>query len=96
MSVSDVESQSAGSWQAGSQTLPRLASRRDWEARYMEGLRVTDTIVVLGAVTVAQVIRFGEVNFREPWSVASYVGVSGVLAVLWLAFLVIFAPDLLV
>ncbi|WP_377450959.1 sugar transferase [Rhodococcoides fascians] len=56
----------------------------------MEGLRVTDTIVVLGAVTVAQVIRFGEVNFREPWSVASYVGVSGVLAVLWLAFLVIF------
>ncbi|CCQ13647.1 putative glycosyltransferase [Rhodococcus sp. AW25M09] len=56
----------------------------------MEGLRVTDTIVVLGAVTVAQVIRFGEVNFREPWSVASYVGVSGVLAVLWLTFLVIF------
>nr|WP_256990888.1 sugar transferase [Rhodococcus sp. 06-235-1A] len=67
----------------------RLTSRREWESRYTDGLRVTDTIVVLGAVTVAQVIRFGDVDFREPWSVAGYVGVSGGLAILWLTFLAI-------
>ncbi|MGV8872430.1 MAG: sugar transferase [Rhodococcus sp. (in: high G+C Gram-positive bacteria)] len=68
----------------------RLRSRHEWESRYTDGLRFTDTVVVLGAVTLAQAIRFGEVDFREPSSVASYVGVSGALAFLWLAFLAIF------
>lgn len=67
-----------------------MTSRRAWEARYAARLRITDFVVVLCAVTVAQVIRFGQIDVRELWSVASHLGLSGALAALWLTFLAIF------
>ncbi|AMY23411.1 UDP-glucose:undecaprenyl-phosphate glucose-1-phosphate transferase [Rhodococcoides fascians] len=70
--------------------LRKVTSRRQWESHYIDGLRITDTLVVLLAVTVAQIIRFGEIDFRNPWSIAGYIGVSGALALLWPTFLAIF------
>jgi exopolysaccharide biosynthesis polyprenyl glycosylphosphotransferase len=70
--------------------LRKVTSRREWESHYIDGLRITDTLVVLLAVTVAQIIRFGEIDFRNPWSIAGYIGGSGALAVLWPTFLAIF------
>ncbi|WP_373455110.1 sugar transferase [Rhodococcus sp. 14-1411-2a] len=90
MSVSDLEAQSSVVSRRDARRLRRVTSRREWETHYTEGLRVTDTVVVLGAVTVAQIIRFGDIDFREPWSIVGYFGISGILAILWLTFLAIF------
>ena len=90
MSVSDLEVQSSVVSRRDARRLRRVTSRREWETHYTEGLRVTDTVVVLGAVTVAQIIRFGDIDFREPWSIVGYFGISGILAILWLTFLAIF------
>ena len=90
MSTSNAEALQSSVSRRDARRSRRVTSRREWETHYTEGLRVTDTVVVLGAVTVAQIIRFGEIDFTAPWSIASYVGVSGVLAVLWLTFLAIF------
>lgn len=90
MSIGESETRESAVSRRDARRLRKVTSRRVWETHYIDGLRVTDTLVVLGAVTAAQVIRFGEIDFRDFWSVAGYVGVSGVLAVLWLAFLAIF------
>ncbi|MET4046858.1 exopolysaccharide biosynthesis polyprenyl glycosylphosphotransferase [Rhodococcus sp. UYP5] len=65
----------------------RLTSRRVWEHQYIDRLRVTDSVVVLVAVALAQLIRFGEL---QTTAMLSYTGVSVSLAGLWIAFLAIF------
>lgn len=67
----------------------RLTSRRVWEHQYIDRLRVTDLVVVVAAVALAQLIRFGELR-TESTAMLSYTGVSVALAGLWIAFLAIF------
>ncbi|WP_354559298.1 MULTISPECIES: sugar transferase [unclassified Rhodococcus (in: high G+C Gram-positive bacteria)] len=64
-----------------------MTSRRVWEHQYIDRLRVTDSVVVLVAVALAQLIRFGEL---QTTAMLSYTGVSVSLAGLWIAFLAIF------
>ncbi|WP_084727350.1 sugar transferase [Rhodococcoides yunnanense] len=68
----------------------RLTSRRVWESQYIDRLRVTDVLVVVGALTVAQFIRFGEIQNDGVSAFLAYSGVSVGLAALWIAFLAIF------
>ncbi len=65
----------------------RLTSRRVWEHQYIDRLRVTDVLVVVAAVALAQLIRFGEL---QTTAMLSYTGVSVGLAGLWISFLAIF------
>ena len=67
-----------------------LTSRRVWEHQYIERLRISDVAVVVLAVALAQLIRFGELHNNGLQATLSYTGVSVVLAGLWLAFLAIF------
>ncbi|ORI19575.1 polyprenyl glycosylphosphotransferase [Rhodococcus sp. 1163] len=67
----------------------RLTSRRVWEHQYIDRLRVTDIMVVIAAVALAQLIRFGELR-TENTAMLSYTGVSVAVAGLWIAFLAIF------
>lgn len=69
----------------------RLTSRRVWEHQYIDWLRVTDVLVVIAAVALAQFIRFGEIEATVATnSLISYTGVSFGLAAVWIAFLAIF------
>jgi len=68
----------------------RLTSRRVWEHQYIYRLRITDVAVVVLAVALAQLIRFGELQNNGLQATLSYSGVSIVLAALWVAFLAIF------
>ncbi|WXG71838.1 sugar transferase [Rhodococcus sovatensis] len=68
----------------------QLTSRRVWERQYVDRLRVTDVVVVIGAVAAAQFIRFGELQVDGAKAFAGYSGVSLALALLWIAFLSIF------
>lgn len=68
----------------------RLTSRRVWEHQYVDRLRVTDVLVVVTAVALAQLIRFGEAQAGQPTAFYAYTGVSLALAGLWIAFLAIF------
>ena len=67
-----------------------LTSRRVWEHQYIKRLRITDVVVVVLAVALAQLIRFGELQNSGLQATLSYTGVSVVLAGLWVAFLAIF------
>ncbi|WP_236077755.1 sugar transferase [Rhodococcus sp. P1Y] len=68
----------------------RLTSRRVWEHQYVDRLRVSDVAVVIGAVAIAQLIRFGELQTEGARAFASVTSVSIALAAIWIAFLAIF------
>lgn len=68
----------------------RLTSRRVWEHQYVDRLRVSDVAVVIGAVAIAQLIRFGELQTEGARAFASVTSVSIALAAIWIAFLSIF------
>lgn len=68
----------------------RLTSRRIWEHQYIDRLRLTDVAVVVLAVALAQIIRFGELQNDGLRATLGYTGVSVALAGLWIAFLAIF------
>ena len=68
----------------------RLTSRRVWEHQYVDRLRVSDVAVVIGAVAIAQLIRFGELQTDGARAFASVTSVSIALAAIWIAFLAIF------
>jgi exopolysaccharide biosynthesis polyprenyl glycosylphosphotransferase len=68
----------------------KTSSRRDWEQGYVDGLRVTDFVVVVAAVAIAHFVRFGGADVDVPLTTASYTILSFVLAALWITFLAIF------
>lgn len=67
-----------------------LTSRHVWERQYIARLRVTDVLVVILSVALAQIVRFGDVEMTGLLSTMTYTGVSVALAGLWIAFLAIF------
>ncbi|WP_338080082.1 sugar transferase [Antrihabitans stalactiti] len=74
----------------------RISVRERWQTEYIRRLRLTDALVVCGAVAAAQLVRFGgltEVHDRLAWSSRfdiGYTAVSLTLAGVWIAFLAIF------
>jgi exopolysaccharide biosynthesis polyprenyl glycosylphosphotransferase len=71
----------------------RLGSRREWQAAYIRRLLISDTLVVIAAVALAQWIRFGDsgvLTTSEAIHNLSYTLVSALLVVAWLVTLVIF------
>ncbi|MDT5091138.1 MAG: hypothetical protein QOH60_501 [Mycobacterium sp.] len=62
--------------------------RARWERTYARWLLITDTLVICGAVTVAQYVRFAG-NLTEETTPA-VTGFSVLFAVLWLAMMAIF------
>lgn len=74
---------------------PRAAaSRWRWQATYGRRLFWTDSVVVLLAVVLAHVVRFGHENMLPivPVNTLNYSLISVVLAVAWLAALRVFGP----
>lgn len=71
----------------------QLGSRREWQAAYIRRLLISDTLVVIFSVAVAQWIRFGDngvLSAGQPFHDLSYTLVSVFLVVAWLMALVIF------
>ncbi|MGV9868235.1 sugar transferase [Rhodococcus koreensis] len=71
----------------------RLGSRREWQAAYIRRLLISDTLVVIAAVALAQWIRFGDsgvLTTGQELHNLSYTLVSALLVVAWLVTLVIF------
>ncbi|MBJ7480092.1 sugar transferase [Rhodococcus erythropolis] len=70
-----------------------FSSRAAWQQRYIRALTVTDSLIVIGAVSAAQWLRFGAaptaVDARELGQF-SYTGLSVGVVVAWLATLQIF------
>jgi exopolysaccharide biosynthesis polyprenyl glycosylphosphotransferase len=67
-----------------------VPDRSTWERRYAANLRITDTLVVCGAVILAQFVRFG-----APATAPSYVNhyvtaYSALLVIIWLSALAVF------
>ena len=64
--------------------------RSKWERRYAANLRITDTVVVCGAVILADYVRFGA-PATAPSYVSHYVtAYSALLAIIWLSALAVF------
>jgi exopolysaccharide biosynthesis polyprenyl glycosylphosphotransferase len=68
----------------------KVHDRSKWERRYAANIRTTDTVVVCGAVILAQYVRFG-----APATAPSYVNhyvtaYSALLAIIWLSALAVF------
>ncbi|XEM93790.1 sugar transferase [Rhodococcus sp. JVH1] len=71
----------------------RLGNRRAWQAAYIRRLWISDTLVVIAAVALAQWVRFGDSGTLSTSSsvhTLSYTLVSAALIIAWLATLVIF------
>ncbi|WP_330181304.1 sugar transferase [Nocardia sp. NBC_01503] len=73
---------------------PLPSGKRRWQAEYGRRLRITDTLVVCGSVALAQLIRFGGLNYDSPldWAGDARIGysvISVLLALVWLAFLAV-------
>lgn len=70
-----------------------FSSRAAWQHRYIRALAVTDSLIVVGAVSAAQWLRFGAaptaVDARELGQF-SYTGLSIGVVIAWLATLQIF------
>ena len=65
-------------------------ARSKWERRYAANLRITDTVVVCGAVILAQYVRFGQAP-TAPSYVNHYVtAYSALLAIIWLSAVAMF------
>ncbi|MET7771863.1 sugar transferase [Nocardia sp. NPDC005366] len=68
------------------------SDRERWQAEYVRRLEATDFVVIVAAVVLAQVIRFGgpvapPLAWPMPYEVG-YTVVSAVLAVSWMGFLI--------
>ncbi len=68
----------------------KVHDRSKWERRYAANIRITDTLVVCGAVILAQFVRFG-----APATAPSYVNhyvtaYSALLVIIWLSTLAVF------
>lgn len=72
---------------------PDLVSRHEWQSAYIRRLIVSDAVIVIVAVFLAQWLRFGvgsEAIVTDPFGYLSYTGVSLILIALWIATLGIF------
>ncbi len=69
-----------------------VSTRRAWQRIYVRRLIVTDSLVVVLAVTLAHVVRFGQGDMLVNAVVAewNYVVISICLAAMWIAFLAAF------
>ena len=70
-----------------------LGGRREWQSVYIRRLLISDTMIVVAAVALAQWVRFGDrgTTLVTDFSTnLSYTLVSALLVVTWLATLVIF------
>ena len=81
---------SSGRSTAAGEAPKEVHDRSKWERRYAANLRITDTVVVCGAVILAQYVRFG-----APATAPSYVNhyvtaYSALLAIIWLSALAVF------
>jgi exopolysaccharide biosynthesis polyprenyl glycosylphosphotransferase len=65
----------------------RAVGRPNWERRYSAYLRMTDTLVVCGAVVLAQYVRFGSTPAADNLMSLNETACSAVLIVIWLAAL---------
>ncbi|MFB8001187.1 sugar transferase [Nocardia sp. NPDC056000] len=73
---------------------PRPSGKRHWQAEYGRRLRITDTLVVCGSIALAQLIRFGGLNYDSPldWAGDARIGysvISVLLALTWVVFLAV-------
>ncbi|MFD9662872.1 sugar transferase [Rhodococcus sp. NPDC059968] len=71
----------------------RLDSRREWQADYIRRLLVSDTLIAIAAVALAQWVRFGDSGTLTTSGTGydlSYALVSALLIVAWLTALTIF------
>jgi exopolysaccharide biosynthesis polyprenyl glycosylphosphotransferase len=65
----------------------KLLGRTTWERRYTTYLRITDTLVVCGAVFLAQYVRFGSTPTHQSMASHYETACSAVLAIIWLSAL---------
>ncbi|MDI9935381.1 sugar transferase [Rhodococcus sp. IEGM 1351] len=68
-------------------------SRREWQAAYIRRLLISDTLIVIAAVALAQWVRFGDSGILTTSGMGhdlSYTLVSALLIVAWLTTLTIF------
>ncbi|REE73016.1 Undecaprenyl-phosphate galactose phosphotransferase WbaP/exopolysaccharide biosynthesis polyprenyl glycosylphosphotransferase [Rhodococcus wratislaviensis] len=71
----------------------RLGSRREWQAVYIRRLLISDTLVVIAAVALAQWIRFGAGDALASYEAIhnlSYTLISAALIAMWIGALVVF------
>ncbi|MFF2107437.1 sugar transferase [Rhodococcus koreensis] len=71
----------------------RLGSRREWQAAYIQRLLISDTLVVIAAVALAQWIRFGAGDVLASYEAIhnlSYTLISAALIAMWIGVLVVF------
>ena len=71
----------------------RLGSRREWQAAYIRRLLISDTLVVIAAVAIAQYVRFGASDVLASYEAAhnlSYTIISAALIAMWIGALVVF------
>jgi exopolysaccharide biosynthesis polyprenyl glycosylphosphotransferase len=66
---------------------PPMVGRSLWERRYTLNLRITDTAVVVGAVLVAQYVRFGSTPSADGFANHYETVYSVALAIIWLSAL---------
>jgi exopolysaccharide biosynthesis polyprenyl glycosylphosphotransferase len=67
-----------------SERLPQVLERSTWERRYALNLRITDTIVIVGAVILAQYVRFGSAPTAPGYVDHHVTAYSLLLAAIWL------------
>ncbi|NNH70814.1 sugar transferase [Nocardia uniformis] len=75
-------------------TLYQKSEKGRWQAEYVRRLRITDALVVCGAIALAQLIRFGGPNNDAPldWAGDARIGysvISVLLALTWVGFLAV-------
>lgn len=83
----------AGGARPASGLEPRPSGRRAWQAAYIRRLWVSDTLIVIAAVALAQWVRFGDRGVLATSAfpqTLSYTLVSALLVASWLATLIIF------
>lgn len=69
----------------------RASRLRDWQRRYVQWLRWSDTSAVVAVVALAQTLRFGSANSAGllGFSAIGYTSVSALVVVIWVAALAI-------
>ncbi|WP_319454912.1 MULTISPECIES: sugar transferase [unclassified Mycobacterium] len=75
---------------APAQPSNRVLERSHWERRYATNLRITDAIVVGGAVILAQYVRFGSTPASPGFMGLDATGYSVLLAAVWVLALAAF------
>lgn len=77
--------------QAATGESPRkLPDRSTWERRYAANMRITDTLVVCGAVVLAQFVRFGAPSAAHAYVNRYVTAYSVLIVVIWLSTLALF------